>query len=253
MPYEGDTMQKTKPLTIENRWDILYVDYPEVYDAFASVPKDPTMIDIIKKHFKLQDKTILDIGSGAGDSSFQLATISKHVIGLEIEDNMRHIAEQKAKELNIHNVSFQKGTALDISLPDQSVDASIAITLPLFIEDEIRTYIHEAIRVTKKSGYVINLGIAPFSYGGDLAEIILGESKITEEDTEGVVDRILRDEFGFAYFDYQAIQTYDSVDHILSTYGFIFGQNVIDYIKKNNRKHIIWTYRIHYLMKSKEI
>ncbi|MDX9691871.1 MAG: methyltransferase domain-containing protein [Acholeplasmataceae bacterium] len=244
-------MQKTKPLTIENRWDILYVDYPEIYDAFASVPKDPTMIDIINKHFKLHDKTILDIGSGSGESSFQLSTISKHVIGLEIEDNMRHIAEQKAKKLNIHNVSFHKGTALDISLPDQSVDASIAITLPLFIEDEIRMYIREALRVTKNGGYIINLGIAPFCYGGDLAEIILGESKVTEEDTEGVVDRILRDEFGFSYFDYEAIQTYDSIEHIVSTYGFIFGQQAIDYIRKTDKKHITWTYRIHYLMKSK--
>jgi ubiquinone/menaquinone biosynthesis C-methylase UbiE len=242
-------MQKPKPATIENRWDILYVEYPEVYDAFASVPKEPKMIDVMKNHFDLNDKTILDIGSGAGDSSFQFSALSKHVIGLEIEDNMRQIAEQKAKELNITNVSFKKGTALDISLPDQSVDASIAITLPLFIEDEIRAYIREALRVTKTGGYVINLGIAPFCYGGDLAEIILGESKITEEDTEGVVDRIFRDEFGFTYFDYEATQTYDSIDHMVSTYGFIFGQNAIDHIRKTNRKHIIWTFRVHYLIK----
>jgi len=242
-------MHKPKPLTIENRWDILYIEYPEVYDAFASVPKEPTMIDIMKKHFDLHDQTILDIGSGAGDSSFQLSSISKHVIGLEIEDNMRQLAEQKAKELSITNVSFKKGTALDISLPDYSVDASIAITLPLFIEDEIRTYIREAIRVTKVGGYIINLGIAPFCYGGDLAGIILGDSKVTEEDTEGVVDHILRDEFGFSYFDYEAIQNYDSVEHIISTYGFIFGQQAIDYIKQTKRKHITWTYRVHYLIK----
>lgn len=242
-------MKKSKPLTIENRWDILYVDYPEVYDAFASVLKKPTMIDIMKNHFDLHDKTILDIGSGSGESSFQLSTISRQVIGLEIEDNMRQIAEQKAKELKITNVSFHKGTALDISLPDQSVDASIAITLPLFIVDEIRAYIREAIRVTKTGGYIINLGIAPFCYGGDLAEVILGESKVTEEDTEGVVDKILRDEFGFTYFDYEAIQTYDSIEHIAATYSFIFGQNAIDHIQKTDRKHITWTYRVHYLKK----
>lgn len=242
-------MLKSKPSTIENRWDILYVEYPEVYDAFVSVPKEPSMIEVMKSHFNLQEKRILDIGSGAGDSSFQLSTISKQVIGLEIEDNMRQIAERKAKELNVTNVSFFKGTAFDISLPDYSVDASVAITLPLFLEDEIRSFIREAIRVTKTGGYVINLGIAPFCYGGDLAEVILGVSKVTNEDTEGVVDRILRDEFGFDYFDYEAIQTYDSTEHIISTYGFIFGQKVIDYLRKSGRKHITWTYRIHYLIK----
>jgi ubiquinone/menaquinone biosynthesis C-methylase UbiE len=242
-------MTKSKPLTIENRWDILYVEYPEVYDAFASVSKEPKIIDVMKQHFDLKDKTVLDIGSGAGDSSFQLATISKQVIGLEIEDNMRQIAESKLKELRLSNVSFIKGSALDIRLPNESVDASVAITLPLFIEDEIRTYIREAIRVTKTGGTVINLGIAPFGYGGDLAEVILGKSMITEEDTEGVVDRILREEFGFNYFDFETIQHYDSVEHIVSTYGFIFGKQAIDHIRKTNKKHIVWTYRAHYLVK----
>jgi ubiquinone/menaquinone biosynthesis C-methylase UbiE len=249
MRINEEIMTKSKPLTIENRWDILYVEYPEVYDAFVSVPKEPKMIDVMKNHFDLKNKTVLDIGSGAGDSSFQLSTISKQVIGLEIEDNMRQIAEAKLKELKLTNVSFIKGSALDIRLPDESVDASIAITLPLFIEDEIRTYVREAIRVTKTKGTIINLGIAPFCYGGDLAEIILGESKVTEEDTEGVVDRILREEFGFRYFDFETIWKYDSGDHLVSTYGFIFGKKAIDYIRKTGRKHIIWTYRVHYLEK----
>ncbi len=240
-------MQKSRPLTIENRWDILYVEYPEVYDAFASVSKEPKMIDVMKDHFDFSNKIVLDIGSGAGDSTFLLSSLSKQVIGLEIEDNMREIAEQKLKDLKMTNVSFIKGSALDIAIPDQSVDATVAVTLPLFLEDEIRTYVHEAMRVTKNGGFVINVGIAPFCYGGDLAEIILGKSKITEEDTEGVVDRILRNEFGFSFFDYEAVQTYDSVDQLVSTYGFIFGQKAIDHIRKTHRKHIIWTYRVHYL------
>jgi hypothetical protein len=73
--------------------------------------------------------------------------------------------------------------------------------------------------------------------------------KSQKEDTEGVVDRILRDEFGFTYFDYEAIQTYDSIEHIAATYGFIFGQNAIDHIQKTDRKHITWTYRVDYLKK----
>ncbi len=240
-------MNKPKPISIENRWDILYAEYPEVYDAFASVPKTPTMIETLKKHFDLKDKKVLDIGSGAGDSTFQLASISKEVIGLEIEDAMREIAEDKAKVLGISNVSFMKGDAMKITLPNQSVDASIAITLPLFIEDDIRKYIREAIRVTKKEGYVINLGIAPFCYGGNLAPIILGESRITEEDTEGVVDRILRDEFGFSFFDYDVLQIYDSPEHMISTYGFIFGSDVIHHIRENKISQVTWTYRVHYL------
>jgi hypothetical protein len=47
---------------------------------------------------------------------------------------------------------------------------------------------------------------------------------LPKKDTEGVVDRILKGEFGYAYFDYDAIQTVDSIEHIFSTDGFIFGQ-----------------------------
>jgi hypothetical protein len=32
---------KRQPETIENRWDILYRDYPEIYDAFSSFPYHP--------------------------------------------------------------------------------------------------------------------------------------------------------------------------------------------------------------------
>jgi len=35
-------MEKQKPESIENRWDILYRDYPEVYDEFAVVPRTPS-------------------------------------------------------------------------------------------------------------------------------------------------------------------------------------------------------------------
>ena len=40
---------KDKPISIENRWDILYSDYPEVYDEFANVPYEPEMIDVLRE------------------------------------------------------------------------------------------------------------------------------------------------------------------------------------------------------------
>jgi hypothetical protein len=59
-----------RPETIENRWDILYRDYPEVYDEFASVPYSKIEVDVIRKMFGLRDKTVADIGSGSGISTF---------------------------------------------------------------------------------------------------------------------------------------------------------------------------------------
>ena len=54
-------MLKERPLSIENRWDILYKDYPEVYDEFASVPYEPRMIETLQERFDFTGKTIADI------------------------------------------------------------------------------------------------------------------------------------------------------------------------------------------------
>ena len=53
-----------KPETIENKWDILYRDYPEVYDKFASFHYNPTWIGFLTKTFDLRNKIIVDIGYG---------------------------------------------------------------------------------------------------------------------------------------------------------------------------------------------
>jgi len=53
---------KKRPETIENRWDILYRDYPEVYYEFSSFKYNPNWIEVIGKTFDLKDKIIADIG-----------------------------------------------------------------------------------------------------------------------------------------------------------------------------------------------
>jgi hypothetical protein len=35
----------SRPESIENRWDILYRDYPEIYAAFMNVPYQPSVFD----------------------------------------------------------------------------------------------------------------------------------------------------------------------------------------------------------------
>ncbi|MGD9909556.1 MAG: class I SAM-dependent methyltransferase [Candidatus Izemoplasmatales bacterium] len=240
---------KRKVETIENRWDILYNEYPEVYDEFAMVKKHPSIDEVLKQHFDFKNKILLDIGSGTGDSSFPFANLCKEIIGIEIEDEMRFIGNQYAIQRKIKNISFIQGDAMDIPLKANSIDISMAITLPLFIPDDIRNYVNEATRVTKKDGYVINVGIAPLWYGGEYAPIILGEARITEEDTEGVTNKILCDEFGFEYFDVDMIQEYGSLDKIVSTYGFIFGSNVINYLKEHHLTSVHWRFRVHYKKK----
>ena len=231
-------MPKEPPATIENRWDLLYRDYPERYDAFAAVPKTPQTIDVLTDRFDFTDKLILDIGSGSGASTLALAESARTVIGLEVEDAMRAIALRSAIAEGCMNVAFVPGNALDIPFKDDLFDMVTAITLPLFLPAEIAQFAAEALRVTKAGGAVINVGIAPFWYGGELASVILGAERVTEVDTEGVVQRVLTEQFGFSHFDFFAHQEYGSVDKIVETYGFIFGQKAIDYLKTEAKTRI---------------
>ena len=80
---------KDRPLSIENRWDVLYHDYPEVYDEFASVPYEPKMVDVLNERLNLIGKTVADVVSGSGRSSIQLAKYAEQVIGVEPEESMR--------------------------------------------------------------------------------------------------------------------------------------------------------------------
>ena len=231
---------KRKLESIESRWDILYRDYPEIYDEFASVPYKPKWIDIFNKLFNLKDKIVVDIGSGSGLSTFALAKKAKLVIGIEPEESMRKLAIKNAKKRKIRNVKFVKGCAEKIPLRNNSVDMVVAVT-----SAGSKKFVKESTRVVKKDGLIVTIDVAPKWYGGELAPIICGKKRITDVDSEGVVDRTLT-KLGFKHKDYYQIQDYGSLRKIIKTYGFIFGKKAIEYLKKHKKTSIKWKFRMHY-------
>lgn len=239
-------MAEQKIDTVENRWDILYRDFPEVYDEFANVPNEPTISSVIFQKFNFVDKAVVDIGSGTGKSSFEAAGYASHVTGIEPEEAMRNLAYAKAKELNLTNVEFLAGTAEEVPLPNASTDIVLAITAAIHPPDRFALFAQEALRVVRPGGYIISVGVAPGWYGGDLTPVILGPQQTTECDTEGISDKIFRQDFGFDYEDVDSTQDYGSLDKILRTYGFIFGRKAMDYLRKHNKTTIQWKSRIHF-------
>ena len=232
---------KQKPLSIENRWDILYRDFPEVYDEFAAVPKDPEPLQVLMDRFELRNKLVADIGSGSGSSTFTFARVAKKVIGVEIEDAMRELAERERARRGLNNVEFLSGDGRNIPLGDNSVDMVTGITLPIYPVEGYREFVREAERVTVPGGSIVMINIAPGWYGGELANIILDEEEYDTQQNE-----ILVGECGFSYEDFETNQEYGSLDKIVCTYGFIFGKKAIDYLQKHNKTNIKWTFRIHH-------
>ena len=174
--------------TIENRWDILYRDYPEVYHRFASVKKKPSISEVLPDMFNLRDKTVADVGSGTGLSTFNLAKYARHVVGIEPEDSMRNLAVRNAEKRHIENVEFKRGTAENIPLSDRSVDIVVAVTAASFYRREnIELFVKEAERILRDEGLTISVDVAPGWYGGELAPVILGRSRRQKDSDSEIV------------------------------------------------------------------
>jgi ubiquinone/menaquinone biosynthesis C-methylase UbiE len=235
---------KNKPLSIENRWDILYREYPEVYDEFASVPYHPNKIDILHDKFNLNRKIVIDIGSGSGRSSLGVAKYAEKVIGVEPEKSMRELAQNNTIELQFDNIEYIDGRAEKIPLEDSSVDMVISLTAVMYPPDDvIPAFIKEARRVLKPGGTVISIDVAPGWYGGELAKFIDDKDADIELKAK---HRLFVDEAGFSFFDFLQTSYYENLEKIINTYGFIFGEKVIEHIKQNNVTTIKWKFRAYY-------
>jgi ubiquinone/menaquinone biosynthesis C-methylase UbiE len=221
-----------RPESIENRWDILYRDYPEVYEAFSKTPYHPTVYEQLPGILDLDGKVLADVGAGTGRSTVALARYARQVIGIELEAAMLRLAREKAREEGAQRVSFLGGNALALPLADQSVDLVTGITLALWPPEQYRDFIREGLRVTRDR--VVYVGISPGWYGGDLYNVI--------DD----VDRIFLEEFHFAYQDIFSVQEYGTLEHIVSTYGFIFGKKAIQALKRQQKPIIPWKFRVYW-------
>lgn len=227
---------KEYPETIEGRWDILYRDYPEIYEEFSSYPYHPDPISVIMTKFSLKAGTVLDIGSGTGKSSLWLATYAEEVIGVEPESAMRAVAERAAAAQGVHNVRFVEGDGAAVPLPNESVDAVFSVTAGI-------QSLEELLRVLRQGGVIVVIDVAPGWYGGEL------NSVIGEETKEEEISRRLVDDLGFSYEDFENTQEYGTTENILRTYGFIHGRRAIEHLKRTGQTSIRWRWRLHYRYK----
>ena len=233
----------SRPESIENRWDILYRDYPEVYEAFSNTPYHPTVYEQLAVIIDLRGKCIADVGAGTGTSSLALAQYARQVIGIEREAAMLRQAREKPRGAGSQRVTYLSGDALALPLADDSVDLVTGITLAVYPPEQYRNFIREGLRVAK--GPVVYLGIPPGWYGGDLYKVIEDVEKVADKIADKV-DHVFIEEFQFAYQDIFSNQEYGTVEHIVSTYGFIFGKKAIDYLKRENKTTIRWKFRVYW-------
>lgn len=232
---------KTYPDTIEHRWDILYKNYPEIYDRFISYPLKPSLVDYIVDKFKIGGCIVVDCGSGTGRRAAALAKYAKFVIGVEREHGMLTLAVTRAKQLGVPNISFIAGSSEAIPVRDTYADFLTSITAGL-------PSLSEAKRVLKRNGMIVCIDIAPGFYGGNFTFLMDDRRPEPHFDAQAYSDNLVKQ--NFLYFDVSTVQEFDTRENILSTFGFIYGERVRRYLMTHNVTSVNWTYRIHYLSQS---
>jgi SAM-dependent methyltransferase len=145
--------------------DFFYDTYPRVEEAFAArldeslAPRDPSMMLQVVRELDLPpDSRVVDVGCGEGAHAFRLAThFGLQVLG--IDPVQRHLdlareARRGAFPDVAERVSFERGTAIRIPVPDASLDLVWCRDVMVHVEDLDAAY-DEFARVLRPGGYVV--------------------------------------------------------------------------------------------------
>ena len=131
--------------------------YPLGDDAERLLLQTQTEQDLIAKllseiNIQPTDK-VLDLGSGAGDITSQIAQKASSVIGVDKTPEQIIAAIQSASQRKIANVEYILGDAEHIPLPDDQFDISFSRYVFEYLNDPLKA-LKELIRVTKPEGQV---------------------------------------------------------------------------------------------------
>lgn len=111
---------------------------------------------------------LLEIGAGTGRYSIALAKEGFDVTAVELVDHNLDILKHNAADLP--DLQAHQGDALDLSrFPDEAFDLTLVLgpMYHLYDPDDVRTAIHEAIRVTKKGGTLIFAFLSAYAIMGN--------------------------------------------------------------------------------------
>ena len=230
-----------RPVTLEGDWNRLYSEFPHVYAEFAAVRHRPAPADAIAALIPLEGASVIDVGSGTGDSTFELAARAAHVTGVEPNPAMRRVAEARAAAGAAPNVTFVDGSAESIPAADESADAVVAMTTSFWpAEEVVPRFLDETLRVLRPGGAVAVLQTHPDWYGGELGDVAAGALPEYERAVDTLLTRAR-----FDHHDFETVQDYGTTERAVGLYGFIFGSRAVDRLRERGQTRIRWRWRLY--------
>lgn len=151
------TYDETNPVPGYFQFDWLSSHHPDLYHKFAL-----STDGLMEKLHTLIDLTgcdVLDIGAGTGRSALGAAK-SKKVFALDLYDSVVRFGQRQVQQSRATNIHYINGNRDHLPLPENSVDVVINAWAELNP--------HEAYRVLKPAGYLIQMGAPLNALCGEL-------------------------------------------------------------------------------------
>ncbi len=127
-----------------------------LYDAFIEGPMSMARLrkDLLEKMGNLDDKKILDVGSGTGTMAILVkqAYPAAEVVGLDGDPQILEIARAKARDLG-DGIRFDQGMSFDLPYPNESFDVVLTtMMLHHLSRDDKQATAREMYRVLRPGG-----------------------------------------------------------------------------------------------------
>jgi ubiquinone/menaquinone biosynthesis C-methylase UbiE len=178
-------------------------------------------LDKLETAVKLKGKHILEVGCGRGARSVQIAKRAKSLVAIEPDVAMLKSA---IKNNSLDNIRYEVGNAVKLKCKPQTFDITIfTLSLHHVPVAKITNAIKEAVRVTKKNGYVVFL--EPAHIGSFFEAEVMFDACDGDE----------RKEKAFAYYSILNYKGYKEITEIQDETVFQF-ESAKDFIESMNPK-----------------
>lgn len=104
-------------------------------------------LEVTRKYFR-PDMEVLEFGCGTGSTAITHAPYVKHIQAIDVSPKMIEIAQGKADAQNVANVTFTCSAIDQFSVPDQSLDAVLGLSILHLLEnkEEVIGRVHKMLK-----------------------------------------------------------------------------------------------------------
>lgn len=126
-------------------WDKIAERYTK--QSIADEAAYQKKLQVTREYFR-SDIEVLEFGCGTGSTANTHAPYVKHIQAIDISSKMIEIAQSKADTENIENVTFKRSTIDEFSMPDQTFDAVLGLSILHLLDnkEEVIAKIHKMLK-----------------------------------------------------------------------------------------------------------